>query len=257
MERGKTLMATWNRRVGSWHDHVASSAGFGQVRDAVIQLASPRPDDVCVDLGAGTGFLAFALAPLVASVLAVDVSPAMVENLAEQAHAGGHGNIDARVADLATFDLQPASTDLIVSNYALHHLVDRDKRDLVRRARRWLRPSGRLVVADMMFGRGGTPRDRAILVQKARSMAAKGPAGVWRVGKNLARFGLGVGQERPASPQAWTAMLADAGFAGVMFYPLVTEAGIITGAVTGDEPTGGVASEPAGDSSGQRRRGAA
>src|SRR5207244_2896459 len=56
--------------------------------------------------------------------------------------------------------------DLVVSNYALHHLTDDDKVALVARASRWLRPGGRLVVADMMFGRGASERDRAIIRHK-------------------------------------------------------------------------------------------
>ncbi len=40
------------------------------------------------------------------------------------------------------FWLPPASVDLVVSSYALHHLADADKQALVARAARWLRPGG-------------------------------------------------------------------------------------------------------------------
>ena len=88
---------------------------------------------------------------------------------------------------------------------------------------------GRLVIADMMFGRGASQRDRHILHQKAVALAAKGPGGWWRIAKNLTRYGLGVGQEHPVTPEFWQAALRDAGFTDVVFQPVVAEAGIVRG----------------------------
>jgi hypothetical protein len=81
----------------------------------------------------------------------------------------------------------------------------------------------------MMFGRGGSQRDRQILRQKVAVLAAKGPAGWWRIAKNLGRYGFGVGQEHPATPEFWQAALRDAGFTDITFEPIVAEAGIIRG----------------------------
>jgi ubiquinone/menaquinone biosynthesis C-methylase UbiE len=219
----------WNKRVDQWHSHVTSAAAFEKVLTSLLTVASPRPGDVCVDLGAGTGFVTMALAPKVSSVLAVDISGAMAESLAGRAVADGLGNVSTEVTDLADLELPPGSADLIVSSYALHHLPDDGKRDLVRQTVRWLRPGGRLVIADMMFGRGTSARDRAILQQKVAALAAKGPGGLWRITKNLFRYGLGVGNEHPASPEFWETALDDAGFAEVGFQPIVAEAGIVNG----------------------------
>ncbi len=199
------------------------------MRDRLLAIADPRAADVCVDLGAGTGFVALALAQLTDSVLAVDISPVMAESLAAQAARDGLRNVGTAVADLRTFRLPAASVDLVVSSYALHHLRDEDKRTLVAEAARWLRPGGRIVVADMMFGRGATQRDREILRAKATAFAVRGPAGWWRIAKNLARYGLGMGHEHPAAPQFWQLALSDAGFSDVRFEPVVAEAGIVSG----------------------------
>ena len=170
-----------------------------------------------------------ALAPLVSSVLAVDISAAMAASLAERAAHDGLANVSAEVCDLREFGLPPASVDLVVSSYALHHLPDAEKQALVTRAARWLRPGGRLVVADMMFGRGGSQRDRQILRQKVVALAAKGPGGWWRIAKNLTRYGLGVGHEYPASPEFWQSALRDAGLVAVGFQPVIAEAGLVRG----------------------------
>jgi ubiquinone/menaquinone biosynthesis C-methylase UbiE len=225
---------TWDRRVEKWHSHVTSTETFGKVLDRLIQLASPKPSDACVDLGAGTGFVATALAPLVSWVVTVDVSAAMAAALTERAAEDGLHNVSAEVKDLREFQLPPASVDLVVSSYALHHLTNRDKRVLVAQVARWLRPGGRLVIADMMFGRGASQRDRSILVQKVKALAAKGPGGWWRIAKNLTRYGLGVGREHPASPEFWQSALREAGFAEVVFEPVAAEAGIVRGVRPGD-----------------------
>ena len=224
-----TLERQWDKRVQQWHSHVTSAAAFEHLLRDLIDVAAPTPADSCVDLGAGTGFVTMALAPLVSSVLAVDISPAMVSALAKRAAEDGLANVSAQVGDLSDFQLPPASTDLVVSSYALHHLVDADKRALVARSAEWLRPGGRLVIGDMMFGRGASKRDRSILRQKVIALAAKGPGGWWRIVKNLGRYGLGVGHEHPATPEFWQAALRDAGFTDVVFHPVVAEAGIVRG----------------------------
>jgi ubiquinone/menaquinone biosynthesis C-methylase UbiE len=224
-----TLEQSWDSRVEEWHSHVNSGRAFAQVLDRLIGLSSPEPTDACVDLGAGTGFVTTALAPLVSSVLAVDLSVGMASSLAERAARDGLRNISIEVSDLREFQLPPASVDLVVSSYALHHLPDADKQALVARAARWLRPGGRLVIADMMFGRGRSQRDLNILRQKVTALAAKGPGGWWRIAKNLTRLGLGVGQEHPASPEFWTEALRDAAFSDVLFQPIVAEAGLVRG----------------------------
>ncbi len=224
-----SLARIWDRRVAGWHTHVTSGSGFEKVRNRLLAIAAPGGADACVDLGAGTGFVALALAPLVDSVLAVDISPAMAESLAARAAQAGLENVLTEVADLRTLRRPDASADLVVSSYALHHLRDEDKRVLAAEAARWLRPGGRIVIADMMFGRGVTRRDREILRDKVTTLASRGPGGWWRIAKNLTRYGFGIGHEHPADPQFWQQALRDAGLTDVRFEPIVAEAGIVSG----------------------------
>ncbi len=171
------------------------------------------------------------LAPLVRTVLAVDLSGGMLDALEAASATARLTNVRCQIADLATLDLPDHSVDLIVSNYALHHLEHADKRALASRATHWLRPGGRIVIADMMFGRGGSAHDRRVLREKVRQLLGKGPGGVWRIVKNLVRFGLGIGTERPASPEFWLRALADAGFVDVHHATVIAEAGIVSGRV--------------------------
>jgi SAM-dependent methyltransferase len=223
----------WGSRVQTWHHHVTASPAFEEIRRAVLREAAAGPTDRAVDLGAGTGFLTLPLAASVAEVVAIDIAQPMLDRLSATGSRGGHRNLRALCADLASVDLAPGSVDLVVSSYALHHLPDADKAALLGRARRWLRPGGRVVIADMMFGRGGSSRDRAILWAKVRRLARKGPGGLWRIVKNTARFGVRRGTERPAPPEFWVAALRRAGFADARFVPIVNEAGLVTATVPG------------------------
>jgi ubiquinone/menaquinone biosynthesis C-methylase UbiE len=220
----------WSRRVGSWDQH--GSAALSRVTAAVVSVATAQPGDVVLDLGCGTGQISVPLAMQGADVLGVDVSPAMASRLRAEARRRGLASLTVIALPAEALDLPPASIDLVVSSYALHHLRDADKVRLAAAAYRWLRPGGRIVIADMMFGRGGTARDRAIIRTKLGALARKGPGGWWRIAKNAARYLLRT-QERPISMSAWTALLADAGFTGITASAIVAEAGLVTGHRTG------------------------
>jgi SAM-dependent methyltransferase len=152
----------------------------------------------------------------------------MTTALRIQADAQGLDNVTTRAVAAEALELRPASFDVVVSNYALHHLRDRDKASLVRSAAVWLRPGGRLVIGDMMFGRGATTRDRRIIVAKVSILARMGPGGWWRIAKNTVRFLLRL-QERPLPMETWVTLLEDAGFVDVIAVPMVAEAAVVVG----------------------------
>jgi 2-polyprenyl-3-methyl-5-hydroxy-6-metoxy-1,4-benzoquinol methylase len=216
----------WSGRVATWDQH--GSAALARVTAAVLEAADVSADSQVVDLGCGTGQISLPLAQRGACVLAVDVSSAMIRRLRSEALRRGASGLDGLALPIEELVLPPGSVDLVVSSYALHHLRDPDKARLVSAAHGWLRPGGRLVVADMMFGRGGSRRDRAIIRAKVAALARKGPGGWWRIAKNGARYLVRV-QERPVSMDAWTAMLVRSGFADVTGTAIVAEAGLVTG----------------------------
>jgi 2-polyprenyl-3-methyl-5-hydroxy-6-metoxy-1,4-benzoquinol methylase len=218
----------WSSRVTSWDQH--GSAGLAGVTAAVLEAARVSPGAQVVDLGCGTGQISLPLAQRGAEVLAVDVSSAMIRRLESEARRRGVRNLDGLALPVEELVLPPGSVDLVVSSYALHHLRDPDKARLVAAAYGWLRPGGRLVIADMMFGRGASRRDRAIIRTKIAALVRKGPGGWWRIAKNAGRYLLRI-QERPVPMDAWAAMLTRSGFAGVTATAIVAEAGLVTGQV--------------------------
>jgi SAM-dependent methyltransferase len=214
----------WDRRATNW-DHEGAS-GLGAVVEAVLDACEPSSGMIAVDLGCGTGRVTIPLAERCERVLGIDVSPRSIERLRAKCAAAAISNIDALVEPIETLELPPGSVDLVVSNYALHHLRDGDKTRLLSSALSWLRPGGRLVVGDMMFGRGGAADDRRIVAGKLQVLMRRGPAGWWRILKNLWRFGLRL-REKPLSRARWETLARGAGFTEVRTVPLRAEASLL------------------------------
>lgn|SRR5579875_962560 len=224
---GRRLVARmWDRRVERW-DHQAAT-DLQPVIDAVLEIADVQRGAVAVDLGCGTGQLSLPMARAGADVLAVDLSSTMVERLQQKAEAAALESLRGVVCPMELLDLPAGSVDLVVSSYAFHHVRDRDKERLVVNAARWLRPGGKLVLGDMMFGRGATARDRAIIVSKFKILARRGPGGWWRLVKNIARYTFRF-QERPVSIDTWKLYFERAGLADIRSQPVVSEAAVVSG----------------------------
>ena len=215
----------WDRHVRQ-ADELSRSPGFCELRDSIFELAAPSADDRVIDVGSGTGLLALALASRCHGVWAIDVSPVMVEHLRWLVAGQDLGNVYPLVASAATLPLDDGSIDLVVSNYCFHHLSEGEKRLAVAEAFRVLRPGGRFVFGDMMFGWSpGIERNRAIVREKVRAMARRGPVGYARILSNVARMLTGRG-ERPAPPDWWRAALLEAGFDEIAIDLLPHEGGI-------------------------------
>jgi 2-polyprenyl-3-methyl-5-hydroxy-6-metoxy-1,4-benzoquinol methylase len=200
---------------------------MAKVAAKAIEVADVQPGMVCVDLGCGGGRLALILAKMGGVVTGVDVSAAMIERMLAQAKSDGL-TVHGMATPIERLTLPPGSSDLVITNYAFHHLLDPDKAKVVNAAFGWLRPGGKLVVSDMMLGRGATARDREIIASKIRIMAKKGIPGYWRILKNAARY-LFRAHERPITPEAWSKLFQLAGFVDIESINVVSEANVVKG----------------------------
>lgn len=112
----------------------------------VVERAKPQAHWRALDVATGTGHTAFALAPHVSHVTAVDLTPEMLAEARGLQARNGLGNVSFEVADAHRLPFAADSFDLVTCRRAPHHFSD------VRRAlaemRRVLRPGGRLVIDD-------------------------------------------------------------------------------------------------------------
>jgi ubiquinone/menaquinone biosynthesis C-methylase UbiE len=109
------------------------------------------PEASVVDLGAGTGQFALAAADVCRRVVAVDVSPVMLAQLAEKIEAHGLDNVELVHAGFLTYDHTGPPADLVYSRYALHHLPDFWKAIALSRAADVLRLGGVLRLWDVVY----------------------------------------------------------------------------------------------------------
>lgn len=197
--------------------------------EALREVRAVAAGSAAVDLGSGDGRLTLALADTATTVVAVDWDEDRLSQVRKLASAAGHQNVTTVLASLAQFDLPPRSVDVVFSNYSLHALQDADKRTLVRRCHRWLRPGGQLVVVDMMFGRGQDPVDRRLAKTTARSALPQGPRSWWRLLKDLLLFSLRLGSKHPVPAAFWVRALGDAGFRDVTQRNVSAGTGLVAG----------------------------
>jgi SAM-dependent methyltransferase len=132
-----------------------------QISEGVFAAMRARvpldPGLTVMDFGAGTGLVAGKLAPHVRAIVAVDVSPSMLEQLARKPELAG--KVEIVCQDLLSAPLD-RTVDLVVSAMAMHHVED--TRGLVRALHAHLVPGGRLALADLdredgSFHAAGTP----------------------------------------------------------------------------------------------------
>ena len=86
---------------------------------AALKLA---PDAVIADLGAGSGYYTFRLAPLVPQgrVIAIDIQPEMLDFMREEMRARGAKNVEPHLGSVVDLKLPPASLDAVLMVDAYH-----------------------------------------------------------------------------------------------------------------------------------------
>jgi ubiquinone/menaquinone biosynthesis C-methylase UbiE len=117
----------------------------------LLQTLGMSPSSVVVDLGAGTGQFTLAAAPHCERMVAVDVSPVMIEVLREKAAAAGATNVEIVRSGFLTYQHQGQKADFVYSRFALHHLTDFWKVLALRNLRRTLHAGGVLRLWDVVY----------------------------------------------------------------------------------------------------------
>lgn len=89
--------------------------------ERIVPLLGNRREARALDLGCGGGHLSFLLAAHVRSVLAVDLSAAMLGTVSAEAERRGLGNIDTQQGSAETVDLPGETFDIVATRYSTHH----------------------------------------------------------------------------------------------------------------------------------------
>ena len=131
----------------------------------VRELLAPRGDERALDVGAGTGALAFTLAPLVREVVALEID----EELAARASRDAPPNVEIVVGDSEHLPFEDFSFDLAGTLRTLHHT--RRPELLVAELVRVTRPGGTILVVDQL-----APVDPLAALELTRFEHARDPS---------------------------------------------------------------------------------
>ncbi|HUD30960.1 MAG TPA: methyltransferase domain-containing protein [Novosphingobium sp.] len=115
--------------------------------DPLVALLELQPHHRLLDVGCGSGQFAIRAAPLVAEVLGVDLTPAMLVEAREHARTSGVENIRWVQADSVALPVENCGFERVVSRSMFHHAADPGA--TLTEMYRACAPGGRMFVSDL------------------------------------------------------------------------------------------------------------
>jgi ubiquinone/menaquinone biosynthesis C-methylase UbiE len=115
----------------------------------VIDALEIKPGQTIADLGAGSGYYSFRIAPLVGpngKVLAIDIEPRMLEAIAERARREHIANVTTVRSSAQDPNLAPGSVDLLFMVDVYHELEY--PYEVMTKVRTALKPGGRVALVE-------------------------------------------------------------------------------------------------------------
>jgi SAM-dependent methyltransferase len=134
----------------------------------LAQFVEPVGGEIALDVGTGTGPLAFALAPHVRDVVGVDLVPELLE-LGRRYASGRYDNVQLVEGDVTHLAFATESFDLVCERAVLHH-VPRPELVLAEMTR-VTRHGGRMLVIDQL-----APTDPLVGIELDRFERARDPS---------------------------------------------------------------------------------
>jgi ubiquinone/menaquinone biosynthesis C-methylase UbiE len=114
----------------------------------ILDLLNLKPDNIVADIGAGTGYLSFRIAPLLpqGKVFAVDIQPEMLEIIEYFKQEKNIINVEPILATLTNPNLPPESIDLAIMVDAYHEFAY--PQEVMQGIVKALKPGGRVVLVE-------------------------------------------------------------------------------------------------------------
>lgn len=116
---------------------------LGDMHDLMIDSVEARADDLWLDIGCGTGELAFLATRTGATIHGADLAPALVETARRQASERGH-DLAFEVADCEELPYEDGTYDVVTSSVGAIFAPDHGR--VAAELARVLRPGGRLAL---------------------------------------------------------------------------------------------------------------
>ena len=118
------------------------------VLDRIRCVARVAGSSRVLDLGCGPGIVTEALAIEAVEVIALDLSPEMIQRARQRCEEAGQKNVRFAVGKAENLPFHNASFDVIVTRLTIHHFPD--PKVALSEMIRALKPSGKIVIADIV-----------------------------------------------------------------------------------------------------------
>ncbi|MCP2336466.1 class I SAM-dependent methyltransferase [Actinomadura rupiterrae] len=150
---GETIVHEFTRQAAGFEDPLRNAAFTAQL-GRLVRFMEPEldPEDVVLEVAAGTALVSRAVAGRVRHATALDLTPAMLAEGKRAADASGVTNMTFTRGDATALPYLDRSFTLVVTRFSLHQVDDPDA--VVREMARVARPGAAIVIADLVRPEG-------------------------------------------------------------------------------------------------------
>ena len=143
---GRELACVMDHRGAAWMERPERERT--ELPAAVVRNLELAPNAIVADIGAGTGYFTFRIAPEVPEghVLAVDIQPTMLDIIERRAGVDGVTNVETVLGTETSPQLAPESVDLTLISDAYHEFSR--PREMAQAIFDATKPGGRLVLIE-------------------------------------------------------------------------------------------------------------
>jgi ubiquinone/menaquinone biosynthesis C-methylase UbiE len=112
----------------------------------MVSWAEPKGDEILLDIATGTGFTAFAFVPFVSNVVALDITPEMIDQAKVITCDQKITNVSFQVGESERLPFKDDIFNIVTCRIAAHHFVDVES--FLSEVQRVLVPGGRFLLVD-------------------------------------------------------------------------------------------------------------
>jgi SAM-dependent methyltransferase len=146
MDVKTSVQAQFGNTAAAYSTSAVHSAG--KDLQIMIDAAHLTGTEQVLDVGCGAGHTALTFAPHVKTVIAFDITAAMLDQVNRLSHERGIENIQTWLGDVEQLPFDDHSFDIVTSRYCAHHWPH--PQQAVREIFRVLKPGGRFLLDDVI-----------------------------------------------------------------------------------------------------------